>query len=234
MDAIAFALGEPAGRNLLDVGAGTGDLAADLGMRGWNVVGCEPEATMRSVAAKRHPALTIVEGTLPALPFSYATFDAVTANFVLNHVPDPRAAAREMARVAVPGAALATTIWLASPSWFWAEVCERACLTPSASERLPPDKDFARTTVGLTGMLSEGGWASVEISELTWVWHATPAALWASAAGGVASAGAFYLSLSEADRVLFRSAFDQLCGEHDSAGTVALEHTAAMALGRAG
>lgn len=232
-DAIASALGEAAGRKLLDVGAGTGDLAATLGTCGWDVVGCEPEATMRSVAAKRHPALTIVEGRLPNLPFSDAEFDAVTANFVLNHVPDPRVAAREMTRVAVPGATAVATIWLASPSWFWREICERAGLAPPAGKRLVPEKDFERTTAGLAEMLSDGGWASVDVSELTWTWHATPAALWTSAVGGVASAGAFYASLSEPDRVLFRSAFDQLCAEHDSGGAVALEHTAAVALGRA-
>lgn len=232
-DAIASVLGEPAARNLLDVGAGTGDLAAVLAARGWNVVGCEPESTMRNVAATQHPSLAIVEGRLPSLPFPDAAFEAVTANFVLNHVPDPRTAAREMARVAVRGASLVTTIWLASPSWFWMAVLERACLTPSAGERLAPEKDFERSTGGFAQMLSDAGWASPEVSKLTWTWHVTPAALWASAAGGVASAGAYYTSLSEPDRVLFRNAFDQLCAEHESAGQVALEHTGAVAVGRA-
>lgn len=231
--AIATALGEPAGRTLLDVGSGTGDLAAALEMRGWKVRGCEPEATMRDVSARLHPTLAVVDGQLPALPCADAAFDAVTANFVLNHVQDPRAAARELMRVAVPGATLVATIWLVSPSWFWTTVCGRAGLTPAAGGRLASDKDFERTTAGFGGMLSDAGWASTEVSELTWSWHATPATLWASAEGGVAAAGAYYRSLSESGRALFRNAFEQVCAEHESGGAIALEHTAAVAVGRA-
>ena len=230
---IASMLGEPGGRDLLDVGAGTGELAASLEALGWSVVASEPEATMRGVAARLHPRLTVVDAGLPSLPFSDAAFDAVTANFVLNHVRDPRAAAREITRVAAAGAPLVATIWLESPSWFWKAVCERAGLVPSAGERLAEDKDFARTAAGFAGMLSDAGWMSVGVSELTWTWHASPVALWASARGGVASAGAFYASLDAPDRVLFRDAFEQMCAEHDSAGAIALVHTAAIALGRA-
>lgn len=232
-DAIAAALGEPYGRSVLDVGSGTGDLAASLATRGWSVTACDPEPSMRAVAQRVHPSLTVVDGALPTLPFADAVFDAVTANFVLNHVSDPRAAARELARVAAPGAALVATIWLQSPSWFWAGVCDRAGLVPHAGARLDADKEFERTPEGFAAMLSVGGWIAPEASELSWVWQATPAALWASAEGGVASAGAFFLALSHADRARFRNAFEQLCAEHESGGFVALDHTAAVAIGRA-
>lgn len=231
--AIASALGDPAGRFLVDVGAGTGDLAAALSLRGWDVRGCEPEATMREVAATAHPTLSFVDAKLPSLPFTDAAFDAVTANFVLNHVPDPRAAARELARIAVPGGTLVATTWVVSSSWFWREICERAGLTPAQGERLAPDKDFERTSAGFAEMLGHGGWRSLEVAEFSWQWRAAPDVLWASAEGGVASAGAFYLSLSHADRLLFRGAFDQSCAEHDSGGAVVLDHTAAVAVGRA-
>jgi len=232
-DAIASTLGEPHGRRVLDVGSGTGDLAASLAARGWSVIGCEPEPTMRAVAARAHSSLAVVDGALPTLPFGDAEFDAVTANFVLNHVSDPRVAARELARVAAPAAALVATIWVQSPSWFWAAVCDRAGLIPRPGARLDADKEFERTPEGFAAMLSEGGWIAPEVSALNWVWHAAPAALWASAEGGVASAGAFFLSLSSTDRSRFRNAFEQLCAEHDSDGFVALEHTAALAVGRA-
>lgn len=233
-DAIGEALGEPDGRDLLDVGAGTGDLAAALAARGWNVRGCEPEPTMRAVAERRHPQIAISDDELPTLGFADATFDAVTANFVLNHVPDPRAAARELSRVAVPGAALVAAIWVASPTWFWAAVCERAGLVPAAGVRLSPDKDFERTSAGFAEMLSGVGWRSTEVTDHTWKWRADPTALWTSAEGGVASAGEFYLSLAEPDRMSFRTAFDALCAEHSDGGSVVLEHTAALAVGQAG
>ncbi|MGO1921955.1 MAG: class I SAM-dependent methyltransferase [Microbacterium sp.] len=231
-DAILAALGPAESRSLLDVGSGTGALGGALAVAGWNVTGCEPEPTMRAISRAQHSSVDVVDAALPSLPFADAAFDAVTANFVLNHVPDPRAAAAEMARVAEPTAILVATIWTVSPSWFWAEVCERAGVPLTARERLPVEKDFDRTAPGFGRMLSEGGWAAVEVTESTWTWRARREALWVSASGGVASAGAFYLSLDDADRSRFRRAFDDLADEKADSGAIALEHTAALAVGR--
>ena len=46
-----------------------------------------------------------------ALPFADNTFDAVTARFGFIFFPDVPAAARELARVARPGARLCTAVW---------------------------------------------------------------------------------------------------------------------------
>lgn len=232
-DSLVRTLGAADGRRVLDVGSGTGMLAGALDAAGWTVTGCEPEATMRGVASRRYPELDFVGGGLPKLPFSDAAFDAVTANFVLNHVDDPRQSARELARVATSGAPLVATIWTRSPSWFWISVCDYAGLVPAAGGRLPADKDFERTADGFARMLTEGAWRDVRVHEHTWTWPATPQQLWASAEGGVASAGAFYLSLVAAERQRFRAAFDQLVAEHTHGGSVAREHTATLAVGTA-
>lgn len=165
-DALLSALGEPGGRSMLDVGAGTGLIAAAFAAAGWTTTACEPEPTMRAVAERDHPGLRVVDGALPVLPFAEASFGAVVANFVLNHVADPRASARELARVS--DGLVAATIWTTSPSWLWVEVCEQAGLTPAPGERLPPEKDFERTADGFERMLRDAGWRSPEASELTW------------------------------------------------------------------
>lgn len=232
-DALRAAIGRGDGRSLLDVGAGTGDLVARFTHDGWRAVGCEPEPTMRAVAAREHPESRIVDGALPALPFGDDVFDAVTANFVLNHVADPRLAAAELARVARPGAPLAATVWVSSPSWFWLEVCDRAGLAPAAGERLPAELDFTRTAEGFRDMLADAGWREVTAADLTWTWTVSPAALWVSAEGGVASAGLFYTSLDEAGRARFRQGFDEACAVHAAGGLLALPHTAAVATGLA-
>lgn len=223
------ALGSGAGRTLLDVGSGTSSLLAEFARQGWAVTGCEPEPSMRAVAQREHPEIDCVAAGLPELPFADDAFDAVTANFVLNHVADPRASARELARVA--RGRVAASIWVRSPTWFWRSVCERAGLEPAEGERLPADRDFARTSAGFAGMLTDAGWRGVEVIERTWTWDAEPAALWASAEGGVAGAGLFYRSLDEAGRVAFRVGFDDLCAELAIDGEVPLEHTAAIAVG---
>ncbi|KJL30719.1 class I SAM-dependent methyltransferase [Microbacterium azadirachtae] len=223
-------LGAGDGRTLLDVGAGTGDLAASFVTDGWIVDPREPEASMRAVARQRHPEIRITEGALPRLPDADGAFDAVVANFVLNHVPDPRAAAAELRRVTRDAAA--ATIWIRSPSWLWAEVCERAGLQAAPGGRLPEDKDFERTADGFARMLQDGGWHAPDVVEKQWIWNAPATALWASVEGGVAGAGAYYLGLDAPDRARFRSAFDALIVERASDGVLALEHVAAVAVMR--
>ena len=84
-------LGELAGERLLDVGCGTGDLLAKAIDRGWAVEGVDPDPDMVTMSEALAPR-RVRRAALPELPFEDGTFDAVTANFVVNHVADPRAA----------------------------------------------------------------------------------------------------------------------------------------------
>jgi ubiquinone/menaquinone biosynthesis C-methylase UbiE len=55
-----------------------------------------------------------------ALPFADATFDAVTARFGFMFFPDVLLAARELARVAKPGARVCTSVWSGPEKNPWA------------------------------------------------------------------------------------------------------------------
>ncbi|MGW8483996.1 class I SAM-dependent methyltransferase [Microbacterium sp. NPDC055903] len=219
--------GPARGRSLLDVGAGEGTPASAWIAAGWDVVACEPEASMRAQAARKHPSLPMIDASLPALPLGGGSFDVVTANFVLNHVPDPRAAAAELARVS--RAHVIATIWTASPSWFWAEVVERAELEPATGGRLPQELDFDRTAAGFVRMLAEAGLPGAVVVEQSWTWKVTPATLWTAVEGGVAGMGAFYRDLSSADRSAFRAAFDAVVADREQQGRLPLDHRAALA-----
>ncbi|UWF78410.1 MULTISPECIES: class I SAM-dependent methyltransferase [Microbacterium] len=221
-------LGPGRGRTLLDVGAGDGRLAAAWSDAGWRVVACEPEPSMRAAARQRHPHLRIVAGGLPHLPFANRAADAVTANFVLNHVADPRAGAAELRRVAAE--TVAATIWTRSPTALWLDVFERAGLEPASGTPLPADKDFERTAAGFERMLRDAGWRP-EVTELTWTWTPDAETLWTSVEGGVAGAGAAYRNLAAPERARFRRAFDEVVAA--GGGRVRLEQTAAIAVHRA-
>ncbi|SEB85892.1 class I SAM-dependent methyltransferase [Microbacterium hydrocarbonoxydans] len=227
-DALRDALGAPADRTLLDVGSGTGLLTAALAQDGWETSGCEPEPTMREIAQREHPLIPVHDGSLPSLPFAAGAFDAVVANFVLNHVSDPRGAARELLRVSRER--VAATIWTDSPSWLWREVSERAGVAPATGERLPPERDFERSVEGFGRMLADGGWPRPQVVEVTWTWHARPVELWASAEGGVGAAGQTFRSLGDSDRSSFRAAFDLVCAERSTDGRLPLQHSAAVAV----
>lgn len=218
-------------RTLLDVGAGDGTLAAAWTHAGWQVTAAEPEPSMREAAAARHPDLRLAADGLPGLTFGDRAFDVVTANFVLNHVPDPRAAAAELRRVA-DDLVIATT-WSSSPTTLWADVIARAGLPRASGARLPAEKDFERTSDGFARMLADAGWHP-EVDELTWTWLAEPDALWRSVAGGVAGAGAYYSTLADADRRRFRAAFDELVADRLDGGRMPITQTAAIAVERLG
>jgi SAM-dependent methyltransferase len=99
-------------RCVLDVGCGVGHwgrlldatTAPDATVTG---VDMEPEwvaeATRRAEAAGLADRFTYRQGRAEALPFPDATFDLVTCQTVLIHVPDPAAVVAEMTRVAKPG-----------------------------------------------------------------------------------------------------------------------------------
>jgi SAM-dependent methyltransferase len=97
----------PPGR-LLDVGCGTGDLAAIFGRRGWSVAGIEP-----SRAAAEHARAIGVEavaGTLADAPWEDGEFDAILFNHSLEHIDDPAQAVAAAARLLRPGGLLAIAV----------------------------------------------------------------------------------------------------------------------------
>ncbi|HTJ73986.1 MAG TPA: methyltransferase domain-containing protein [Acidimicrobiales bacterium] len=97
------------GRRVLDVGAGTGAASrAALAAGAAGVVALDAAYGMLAhEAAARPPA---VVGDMLALPFRASAFGAAVAAFSLNHLADPVAGLREMARVTgAGGAVLAAT-----------------------------------------------------------------------------------------------------------------------------
>ena len=101
---------------VLDAGCGVGHwgrLLARVLPPDAEFVGVDREPLWVEKAAERASAVGLADrfrfqtGTVEALPFPDASFDLVTCQTLLMHVPDPRAALVEMARVAKPGALVA-------------------------------------------------------------------------------------------------------------------------------
>jgi len=99
---------------VLDVGTGTGFIAAGLAPRARHVVGVDSSPAMLAVAAGNAAALglgnvSLVEGGVDALPLADGSVDAAVANMVLHHATDPTTMLTEMARVVRPGGIVAVT-----------------------------------------------------------------------------------------------------------------------------
>jgi ubiquinone/menaquinone biosynthesis C-methylase UbiE len=97
---------------MLDVGTGTGVVAAAAAERGASgvVVGVDPSLPMLHLA-RDHTTAPPAAARAPGLPFPARTFDVVVANLVVSHVEQYDAALADMVRVLRPGGRLGVTAW---------------------------------------------------------------------------------------------------------------------------
>jgi 2-polyprenyl-3-methyl-5-hydroxy-6-metoxy-1,4-benzoquinol methylase len=116
------------GLDLLDVGCGPGTITVDLAARvaPGRVVGLDvssdPLEEARAAAGRAGVEVTFEVGDVYALQAPADSFDVVHAHQVLQHLTDPVAALREMARVCRPGGVIAVRdVDYAATTWFPAD-----------------------------------------------------------------------------------------------------------------
>ncbi len=141
----------PPGRGL-DVGCGTGVLAARLAARGFEMTGLDPSAGMLEVMDGEHPEVAAVRGSGDELPFEADAFDLVLTVAALHHIAEPsavRATLAEMVRVCRPGGRI--VVWDHNPrNPYWKLLMARVP-QDDGSERLVPEREV------LDGIRSGGG-----------------------------------------------------------------------------
>jgi SAM-dependent methyltransferase len=103
--ALVDLLAPQAGECILDLGCGTGDIAAAIVERGARVIGVDASPAMIDTARTRFYALDFRVADAANLPFE-ATFDAVYSHAVLHWVRRADDAVRGMARALKPGGRL--------------------------------------------------------------------------------------------------------------------------------
>ena len=111
---VAFA-GVKNGDRVLDVGTGTGSLAATLeaSMPASEVVGVDPSEGFIAYAQKnaKSPRVRFEVGDARALKFKDASFDNTLALLVMNFVPDENKAVAEMRRVTHMQGTVSACVW---------------------------------------------------------------------------------------------------------------------------
>lgn len=105
------AAGITPGAIVADVGTGTGFLAEAALNAGARVIGIDMSEGMLDQARSRFAGRDFEAraGDIDTLPLATDEADAVLANMVLHHAPDPSHAIREMARALKPGGTLVIT-----------------------------------------------------------------------------------------------------------------------------
>lgn len=108
----------PGPAKVLDAGCGTGGLIKALKAvnPAWDFVGLDFMPLACELARER-TGVTIIEGSVLALPFPDATFDAVVSADVVCQVKDAEQAMREIARVTRPGGVVLVN--MPALMWLW-------------------------------------------------------------------------------------------------------------------
>ncbi|MFI6603083.1 class I SAM-dependent methyltransferase [Nonomuraea sp. NPDC050536] len=159
---------------LLDVGCGTGVVTGAAIALGAEVTAVDSDLDMLELTARRHPYATVRLATLPELPFPDETFDAVTGNFVINHIEDVPRAVDELHRVLRPGGTLALSWWKREEMTATSVIAEAAGIAVP-----PPLHDVAAA-------MREAGFSGVAVDTMRWCHRVDLDAWWTDvlAAGG--------------------------------------------------
>jgi SAM-dependent methyltransferase len=165
----------PPGR-VLDVGCGTGALAARLAGINYEVVGLDPSQGMLDVMRERAPTVGAVHGSATEMPFGDGEFDLSLSVATMHHVAEPDAVRRalaEMVRVVKPAGRI--LVWDHNPrNPYW----------PYLMRRVPQDRGYERL-IDLEELLSgleAGGAEPVLVRQLGLVPDFTPRSLLGAAA----------------------------------------------------
>lgn len=200
----------PPGRSWLDVGCGTGALAAAIARRcaPRSVTGVEPSegflATARTQLAAR---AQLHEGTATAIPLPDSAADAVVSGLVLNFVADQPAALAEMSRVAVDGGVIGAYVWdyagkMELMRFFWdaAVAIDPAAAKLDEGSRFPLCRPEALAALFASAGLGDIETIAIDVPTL----FANFDDYWQPFLGGQGPAPAYAMSLPEQGRARLR------------------------------
>jgi SAM-dependent methyltransferase len=198
------------GDTVLDVGSGTGALAASVAKMAPSsrLVGIDPAASYVALAQSQHgsPLIRFEVGDAQQMRFDSGTFDRTLSLLVVNFIPDAHKALGEMKRVTKPGGTVAAAVWdygegMEMLRAFWDEAVALTPTNAAKDERNMPlcrRGDLARLwrEQGLQDVVEEGLTIETRFASFDDFW--TP---FLERQG---PAGAYAVSLSAPDREALR------------------------------
>lgn len=162
-----------AGDHVLDVAAGTGNVAIPAALAGARVVATDltPELLERgkAIAAEVGAVLQWRQADAEALPFADDSFDTVVSSIGVMWAPHHQAAADELTRVCRPGGRIGVISW--TPGGFLGQVLATMApfMAPAPPGVLPPtlwgDEDYVRALLGdrVVDFRARRGFLSVDL-----------------------------------------------------------------------
>src|SRR5882672_1523452 len=108
---VAYPTSKSAGRNLLDIGAGTGAFVQHMQLHGWQATGLEPDENARQLAMEAHQVKLLPIEELGSIASN--AFDAITMWHVLEHVHALHDCINRLKEIIKPGG----SIFIAVPNY---------------------------------------------------------------------------------------------------------------------
>lgn len=175
LDAVGIdAHGAGDGHRVLDVATGPGYGAGEAALRGAQATGLDISAAMVALASQNFPKATFTEGDGQDLPFPDKDFDVVISNFGMAQMADPARAISEAHRVLSPGGRYGFALRAEMGKDYNKQMVHSAV-------RAHGNIDLALSRIAQeTGLhepgeyeplLAKGGFAKIEISEVTMIWQ---------------------------------------------------------------
>jgi SAM-dependent methyltransferase len=209
--------GVEAGQRVLDVGAGTGALTAELVRRGADASAADPSPSFVVALRERFPEIGVHEAPAEELPWPDEVFDAALAQLVLTFMRDARVGFAEMNRVVRSGGLVAACMWDR-------EGMEMLAAVNRTQHALDPSRP---TSEQLTNFRSReeietlfGPGVEIELLEVE-AGYSGFAELWDSVLGGAGPAGVWAASLDDAQRAQAREELHRQVGEPTGAFSLA-------------
>jgi SAM-dependent methyltransferase len=184
--------GVGSGLRVLDVGAGTGALTAELVRRDSTVAAADPSAEFAATLASRFPGIDARQAPAEDLPWPEESFDAALAQLVISFMSDAEAGVAEMRRVVAPGGVVAVCMWDRERMEMLHAINQaRAIVDPDNTADVPRYRDEGSIR-GLLGAQPELLEVAVEYSGFD--------EFWSTLLGGAGPAGAWIASLDDERR----------------------------------
>lgn len=207
------------GQRILDVGAGTGALAAELVRRGAVVAAADPSAPFVASVERRLPDAEVRAAPAEELPWPDEEFDTALAQLVVTFMSDAPAGVREMRRVVRTGGTVAVCMWDRDGMEMLAAIARtQAALESDASTT--EARTMYRTRDEIESLFGDGFTdVTTELLEVESDYTGFEE-FWDALNGGTGPAGAWIASLDDDQRVGARQELHRQLGEPAGAFTL--------------
>ena len=204
--------GVSAGQRVVDVGAGTGALTAELAQRGAETAAAEPSAAFVAALRARFPGVDVQEAAAEELPWPDESFDAALAQLVVTFMSDAPAGLAEMRRVVRPGGTVAVCMWDR-------DGMEMLAAIDRTRDALGVERAFSayRTRDEIAQLVGDGAETELLAVEAS---YDDFEEFWGALGAGVGPAGAWVASLDDEQRTVARAELYRQLDEPDGPFTL--------------